>query len=351
MESAIDKHLLCPRTIARTMQEDYVPPYPSWTARTETSVTQVVMGYFGVQFKNREVHGKACEALAFILDSFKFQHGPGHIDIAQFRDAQGYQNMVAIAYWLEATVFDEWQSNPLISNWWESEDRESGDIGHFREILKPRMEHFETAFSSPDVLEGVGVVMGGLSDEIQEHGYWGGMRDRIPSAQINPLDAVGSLTKAEEANPSGKRIRMVGHENIAIIRSGQDWVDTEGRERELYLSSMEPILHRGMDFLHTQGREIGCYANRYMQLIDEKGQKIEKSFGLSYWRSLADLEAWAKSHPTHLAIFGTFMNIVQELQFQLKLRLFHEVSVLKSGEQEYEYINCHPLTGLLNGML
>jgi len=114
---------------------------------------------------------------------------------------------------------------------------------------------------------------------------------------------------------------------------------------------MEPILHRGMDFLHVQGRDIGCYANRYMPHIDSKGQKIDKSFGLSYWRSLANLEAWAKSHPTHVAIFGTFMRIVQEMQFQLKLRLYHEVSVLKPDEQEYEYINCHPQTGLLNGLI
>jgi aldoxime dehydratase len=44
------------------------------------------------------------------------------------------------------------------------------------------------------------------------------------------------------------------------------------------------------------------------------------------------------------------MRIVQELQFQLKLRVYHEVSVLKPDEQEYEYVNCHPNTGLLNAV-
>jgi aldoxime dehydratase len=113
---------------------------------------------------------------------------------------------------------------------------------------------------------------------------------------------------------------------------------------------MEPILRAGMDFLRDEGQSIGCYANRYMRHIDASGQLLEKSFGLSYWHSLADMERWSESHPTHLAIFGTFMRIVQELNFQLKLRLYHEVTVLDSGQQDFEYVNCHPKTGLMRGV-
>jgi aldoxime dehydratase len=51
-----------------------------------------------------------------------------------------------------------------------------------------------------------------------------------------------------------------------------------------------------------------------------------------------------------VAIFGGFMRYVQALNFQLQLRVYHEVSVLKTDEQRYEYINCHPRTGLLNGL-
>lgn len=88
-----------------------------------------------------------------------------------------------------------------------------------------------------------------------------------------------------------------------------------------------------------------------MHHTDTKGLALEKSFGVSYWRSLSNLKEWAKSHPTHTAIFGTFMRIVQELQFQIKLRIYHEVSVLKADEQDYEYIYCPPQTGLLNGVV
>jgi aldoxime dehydratase len=41
---------------------------------------------------------------------------------------------------------------------------------------------------------------------------------------------------------------------------------------------------------------------------------------------------------------------VQELEFRLNLRLYHEVSSLKADEQEYEYINCHRQTGMLSGL-
>jgi aldoxime dehydratase len=41
---------------------------------------------------------------------------------------------------------------------------------------------------------------------------------------------------------------------------------------------------------------------------------------------------------------------VQELNFELQLRVYHEVSVLQANAQSYEYINCHPRTGLMNGL-
>jgi aldoxime dehydratase len=42
------------------------------------------------------------------------------------------------------------------------------------------------------------------------------------------------------------------------------------------------------------------------------------------------------------------MRVVQALEFNLKLRLYHEVAVLARDEQAYEYVNCHSGTGMLN---
>ena len=56
------------------------------------------------------------------------------------------------------------------------------------------------------------------------------------------------------------------------------------------------------------------------------------------------LERWAESHPTHLRIFVTFMRVAAQVT---KLQLYHEVSVFDRDSQGYEYINCHPSTGLM----
>jgi aldoxime dehydratase len=349
MESSIAQHLVCPRTRTRRIDDDYAPPYPCWSARAPVSVKQVVMGYFGVQSKGKQMHGKSCAALMAMVKTFGLVNGPKHHDLAHFTDAQGWDNMLAIAYWDDPAAFARWRARAEVDGWWSSQDRLQDGIGYFREIVSPRVEHYETMFNTPDRLEGIGVAMGGLSSDIQEHGYWGSARDRIALAQTDALSPVGALRASTPPTPGG-RVRVLGHENVAIIRSGQEWTETAGKERELYLNDMEPVLRQGMDFLRDKGSSIGCYSNRYMTHIDGAGNPIEKSFGLSSWRSLADMERWSESHPTHVAIFGTFMRIVQELQFQLKLRVYHEVSVLKPDEQEYEYINCHANTGMLNGL-
>lgn len=350
MESAIAEHLRCPRTRHRRIEDDYAPPYPAWSARAPQAVGQVVMGIFGVQSRGREMQGRACAALMQIARGFALPDGPGHHDLAHHVDAEGHDNMVAIAYWDDPACFERWCATPEIDGWWRSEQRLADGIGYFREIALPCAEHYETLFNTPDRLEGVGVVMGGISGDIQEHAYWGSMRDRIPLSQSDPMAPAGTRTLLTGGAAPGRRVQVAGHENVALIRSGQEWTDTEGRERLLYLEEIEPVLREGMDFLRDQGLPIGCYSNRYMQHLDATGAPLQKSFGLSFWRSLADMERWAESHPTHVAIFGSFMRYVQALNFQLQLRVYHEVSVLKPDEQRYEYINCHPRTGLLNGL-
>ncbi|QNK73593.1 phenylacetaldoxime dehydratase family protein [Variovorax sp. PAMC28562] len=350
MESAIAEHLKCPRTRHRRVEDDYAPPYPVWSARAAPSVTQVVMGYFGVQSRGVAMQGKACAALMKIAAGFALADGPGHHDLTHYVDTDGFDNMIAIAYWNDTASHARWCATPAIDAWWYDDARLTEGLGYFREIASPRVEHYETMFNTPDRFEGVGMVMGELSGELQEHGYWGSMRDRIPLSQTDAMSPSGSRAIVTGAPLPGQRVQVAGHQNIAMIRSGQEWADTAGTERTMYVEEMEPVLREGMDFLRDRGLSIGCYSNRYMTHLDAAGAPLQKSFGLSYWRSLADMERWAESHPTHVAIFGGFMRYVQALEFQVKLRVYHEVSVLKADEQRYEYINCHARTGLMNGL-
>jgi aldoxime dehydratase len=182
-----------------------------------------------------------------------------------------------------------------------------------------------------------------FSGLVQEHAYWGGARDRIPLSQTDGMSPAGNPKVAG----NGTHLRVIPHHNSCLIRSGQDWSATDGEQRRMYLEDVEPVLRAGMDYLSKDGLEIGCFANRYMTVVDGDGRPLEKSYGMSWWRSLADLERWAESHATHLAIFGAANKYMTAAGADAKLKLYHEVTVAAASEQYFEYSNCHAKTGML----
>lgn len=342
LESSIPEHLRterrCPR---RAGAESFVPPYPSFVARFRPSVKQVVMAYLGVQFRDRT---PAVDAALRTLDGgLEGADRPRHHDRARETDAAGFTNLVTIAYWDDTGSFDRWFAAHGRS--WTDGGIAGGGFGTFSEVLRPSVERFETLFSAPDRNEGVAVLADGMSGPVQEHAYWGGMRDRIPLSQTDLMPARG----APRVQADGARRRVLPHENLCLIRSGQDWSDTDDDERRLYLEDVEPVLREGMDFLRDQGVPVGCFANRYMRVVDADGRDTEKSFGMSWWRDLTALERWSESHPTHVAIFGAAMRYLMKLGPAAKLKLYHEVTVAAAHEQFFEYLNCHDGTGMLRG--
>jgi aldoxime dehydratase len=337
MESAIPEHLQTVRSRHRRVPDDYSPPYPSFVARHKLAVTRVVMAYFGLQYRG-EAPGAAA-SLGEIAARFAGAQGPSHWDRARYVDQAGFSNVVSVAYWDDVVKFDAW-FEPAREAWTGSSKE---GIGRYIEVLRPAVARYETLFSSPDRAEGVAVIAEGMSCEVQEHAYWGGMRDRIPLSQTDEMAPGGRPRLVRD----GARLRVVGHDNVCLIRSGQDWSDTDDAERKLYLEEVEPVLREGMDFLRDEGLGIGCYANRYMQVLGADGPPTEKSYGQSWWHSLAALERWAESHPTHVRIFGAAMKYLSTLGPAAKLRLYHEVTVAAADEQFFEYRDCYPKTGML----
>jgi aldoxime dehydratase len=340
MESAIPKHLQVARSRHRRVPDDYQPPYPSFVARHKPEIGRVVMAYFGVQHRSASSES-ATAALAQLADRFAGSNGPSHWDRAQYIDQAGFTNVVSVAYWDDVQRFDAWFT-PAREDW-TGESRAGSGAGFFIEVLRPPIDRYETLFSSLGRPEGIAALAEGMSGEVQEHAYWGGMRDRIPLSQTNAMDPGGAPSFTRD----GSRIRVVAHDNLCLIRSGQDWSDTEESERKMYLDDVEPVLREGMDFLRDEGLGIGCYANRYMHVLSPDGSASEKSYGQSWWKSLAALERWAESHPTHVGIFGAAMRYLSKLGPAAKLRLYHEVTVATAGEQFFEYLDCHPRTGML----
>ena len=338
MESAIPRHLTTARSRHRRVPDDYRPPYPSFVARHKPKVSHVVMAYFGLQYRGAPP-AAATRLLAGIAARFADGNGPSHWDRAQYVDQAGFSNVVSVAYWDDVVKFDAWFASAREA--WTGQG--GGGIGRYIEVLRPSVARYETLFSSPDRAEGVAVIADGMSREVTEHAYWGGMRDRIPLSQTDEMVASGKPSLVRD----GQRLRVIAHDNLCLIRSGQDWSDTEASERKMYLEDVEPVLREGMDFLRDQGLAIGCYANRHMQVLGKDGMSTEKSYGQSWWRGLSALERWAESHPTHVRIFGAAMKYLSTLGPAAKLRLYHEVTVAAADEQFFEYADCHPGTGML----
>jgi aldoxime dehydratase len=266
--------------------------------------------------------------------------GPRHHDRAVPIDADPDRatDMITVGYWDDPVAFDRWFSRhrePWLAG--------GGGQGRWLEVIRPRIERYETIFGARSRPEGIAVLAEGFSGPVREHAYWGAMRDRLPAAQTDPLHDPGRLTV--ERNGNLVRVRPGG--SVCLIRSGQDWSDCDPEERRLYLDEVEPNLRAGMDFLSAHGSVVDCLGNRYVAVLDAAGRRTERSYGLSWWRTLADLEKWSASQPTHLAIFGAFTRMVRAQAGRTRLLLYHEVSVAAPDEQLFEYVDCHDRTGLL----
>jgi len=339
MDSAVPEHLRCPRTRQRRVPDDYAPPFASPVARFDSGLKQVVMAYFGIQ--HPVLHSRAArEGMDRLESDMQRPDGPRHVDRASYVDEAGYYSLINIAYWSDPQAFDRWFASH--GQGWTKGLSKVDRCGTFVEVVKPAVERFETLFSSL-APEGVARLGCGFSGNVQEHGYWGGARDRLPLAQTDGLASGGYPVVVAD----GLTQRVIPHENLCLIRSGQDWSSTVGEERRMYVSDIEPVLRAGMEFLRDSGSEVGCFANRYVRLLDQQGQPLEKSFGMSLWTSLSALERWSESHPTHLAIFGVAMKYLKRMGTDGQLKLYHEVAVIEARDQFYEYSNCHPQTGML----
>ena len=271
---------------------------------------------------------------------------PSNVESATFVDRSERRNLISVAYWTDPARYRKW--NHRFEQWWNDAARQHDREGYFREVLTVPKERFETILSY-DYLVGVAKVGGPVIGPIREHSYWGSMRDRLAVSAGDDLisDYGEGLPHSEAKTTSGRRLRVKVPANLAVIRSGQDWTNCAGPELAFYDKSVHPTLIEAMRFLRDHPDETGCCDLRFANEIDGDGKLLHKSFGLGFFLSLAHLEKWAAGNSMHLTIFSRFGKMIRDYGSGLKLRLWHEVSVLPGTDQVFEYINCHSQTGLL----
>ncbi len=113
------------------------------------------------------------------------------------------------------------------------------------------------------------------------------------------------------------------------------------------MNSVYPACVRGGRYLRDSGPESGCYAASLVQETDKSGNDVQRNHLIAYFVQLDDLERWTRSHPTHLAIFGRFLALLEKIGHMPAVNLYHEVSVIPDGNLTATYVNRLPGTGLL----
>lgn len=336
------------RQIPERMPKGWVPPVPAWAAQLPEG-NSLTIAYYGVQAEAGHEIEQVDGFRSWILALLEQGDGPSHVEFAEFVDAYGYYTWLCIGYWMDSNAHARWVASPWHQGYWLSKERLQGQVGVFRETLSIPSERFETIQSDATHRAGAANACPALQGPIREHNYWGSMRDRLALSAHEAMDSLFEQLPDDGSSKCsrGRRISVNPPANLAVIRSGQAFGDLQGREKEIYFSEIEPALRAGMDYLRDHPEEAGCYSCRLLRETDAHGHQLSRSFGLAHFASLKHLESWASGHPTHLRIFNSFLSMAAELGASLKLVLWHEVAVLPAHGQCFEYLNCHPGTGLL----
>ena len=326
------------------MPDNWEPPVPAWSANFGGSPSLAV-AYCGVQSHTGDI-ADAEAAFALVRSG---SDSPDHVERGRFKDVAGIVNQIFVCYWRDSGAYARFAEQSAFARWLTEDALLTSDVGVWFEAFCIPMRRFETLFSSESPAGAARVTAEPMTGPINEHGYWGGMRDRIPASDTHDLSSPlnGAPRTVGRTETRGRRLVLAAPENLCLIRSAQDWSSCRGDERNSYLSDVHPVLTKGMKFLMENPFETGCLTCRLIEQLTDNGEAEDKSFGMAYFLDLAHLEAWSKSHPTHLAIFDSFMALAQRLGNAITLRLWHEVAALPVDGARLEYINCHRRTGLL----
>jgi aldoxime dehydratase len=327
-----------PRRCPLRLPEAWQPPVPAWCSEL-SAVPEAVVSYLGVQSRATKPPDEVRALRARVEPS------AARVEQAWFADPEGYRNDVLVAYWRDPHAYETW-TNGAFSIFWSARERLTGDVGFWRETFRAPADHRETLFSGDDRPAGLAALGARFVGPVAEHGYWGGARDRIPCSGRSELSADARLAP-RRGDTLGRRVVIEPPEHLCVIRSAQDSTDCSGREAELFDSSVFPVLVDGMRYLSEHPAETGCYSCRFMQESSPGAPARPRTFAVGQFVSLEHLERWAASHPTHLRIFDRFLTMATELGPAIRLRLWHEVFVLPRAAGRFEYVNCHPGTGLL----
>jgi aldoxime dehydratase len=318
--------------------DDWKPPYPAFVADTKQSHLNICQ--LGVQAP-RVAAG--AEDLAELIGLLEVNSEPLHYERVYHKDGQGFHNDILLVYWEKPGSFTDWRAGNTVNEFFErSRDKE---IGIWIEALSAPADNFETSYSTGTAKWGISRHHSSHEDPI--HGYYGSMRDRIKAAENGGLASpVGRLNRELSQQTRGRHLSVELPENLCFIRTVQGWNACSDEEKEYFMKRTFPVYQRGVEYLRTHPLETNCINARLVTDVAQDPDQPQTET-LAWFLSLTDLEAWAWNHPTHAAIFNTFMKHAEKFNFEVDILLGHEVLVVPKNGVLAEYHNCHNATGFL----
>lgn len=324
----------------------HVPPIARYSSRFDHAPGALAALFVG--WAGREA-GEAAGALDHFLAAARAApDAPAYHDRARFTDLEGQPNHMAALYWPDRAAFERWAGHPEIRAWRAGGRALADDLGQWWEPVSAPPDRVETiAFA--EYRRGLSACPFSRLEEMGETGYWGAARDRIPASAHDHLDGEAAHLAMLDAPPlsRGRRLAVRPPSGLAVIRSGVSWAACGAEQRGSYERNVRPKLDAGMAYLRENPIEAGCAALRQVVLADATGGALEEAYSLGHFLSLGHLEAWAKTHPTHLAIYHRALAERKTYQETLELRTYNEIHVLGRDALDFEYVNCAPSTGLL----
>lgn len=317
--------------------------------------------YVGVQNHtddgaSTETKTNACQAIEAWLRSSNRPSSFESFALVDAHEAPG--TTIWVGYWTDATRHSRALENLRLQSIFDQQPKEHrSSLGLWHETFATDVSRLETNYSGLDYLPGLGQIPDSSAAEHDLATYWGAARDRIPdSAQDLFPRPIAKVTRpAKTPKGLGQHLTGTSHHNLVHIRSGQWWRNCDQTETEAYVQKLEPTLRKGLQYLNDNAQETGAMGLRYLRNTDVEKPLYdygrEETCGAGFFANLEDLENWAKTHSSHLAIWRGAMAHYKAFPDNRKFRTWHEVSVIKEGDAQFEYINCTPGTGVMGATM
>ena len=315
----------------------------------EADVGQIVFAQFGVQGP------KADSGEQFIKDLrrlFSLEHGPRRIERCHHWDAAGCHEDILMAYWMETDEYGKWLELPDVSSWWSNLPL-TGELGYWREVLSPDTDRFGFLGFGLNEKRRVGCIHAVRSKATEKFGYWGGYRDRFTASKVDKFEPEFALSKLppQLGETRGRRVQRSATEKHMFRPRRRETTHVSPQEREGWEKRVKPVFDKWIAYLRDNPSLSGavCLRDTMEQNIDT-GADYEKHNTLIYFVSLRHMERAARTQPSHVALYNSYMGMMTDLGAASvipEMMIWAEAHIVSRESVEAEYVNCHNRTGLM----